>query len=54
MRTWRRFLKQMMFWTRVQQDERRLRAEVEEHLALQTAEIFEPVCPPPRRNARRC
>jgi macrolide transport system ATP-binding/permease protein len=34
----RRFLKRLSSWTTIQQDEERLRAEIEEHLALQTAE----------------
>src|SRR3989442_4222813 len=38
MRPLRRFLKRLSSWARTQQDEERLRAEIEEHLALQTAE----------------
>jgi predicted permease len=38
MRTLRRFLKRLVFWTRTSQDEDRLKSEIEEHLALQTAE----------------
>ena len=38
MRTLRRFIARMTSWTRRQKDEERLRAEIEEHLALQTAE----------------
>ena len=38
MRNIRRFLKRLSSWTTIQQDEERLRAEIEEHLALQTAE----------------
>src|SRR5258708_31244405 len=38
MRTLRRFLKRLSSWARTQQDEDRLRAEIEEHLALQTDE----------------
>jgi putative ABC transport system permease protein len=38
MRTLRRFFKRLISWTKTQQDEERLRAEIEEHLALQTAE----------------
>ena len=38
MRTLRRFFKRLSSWAKTQQDEERLRAEIEEHLALQTAE----------------
>lgn len=38
MRALRRFLKQLISWTTRQQDDERLRTEIEEHLALQTAE----------------
>jgi len=38
MRTLRRFFKRLVAWANTQQDEERLRAEIEEHLALQTAE----------------
>jgi macrolide transport system ATP-binding/permease protein len=38
MRTLRRCLKRLSSWARTQRDEERLRAEIEEHLALQTAE----------------
>jgi hypothetical protein len=38
MRTLRKLLKQLSSWARIEQDERRLQAEIEEHLALQTAE----------------
>src|SRR5258708_6981457 len=38
MRTLRRFFRRLTSWARTQQDEDRLRAEIEEHLALQTAE----------------
>ena len=38
MRGLRRFLKRVTAWTRRSQDEQRLRAEIEEHLALQAAE----------------
>jgi predicted permease len=38
MRTLRRFFKRLTSWATTQQDEDRLRAEIEEHLALQTAE----------------
>ncbi|MGI8741670.1 MAG: ADOP family duplicated permease [Bryobacteraceae bacterium] len=38
MRTLRRFFKRLSSWTKTGQDEERLRAEIEEHLALQTAE----------------
>ena len=34
----RRFFKRLTSWATTQQDEERLRAEIEEHLALQTAE----------------
>src|SRR3989454_907859 len=40
MRTLRRFLKRLSSWATTQQDEERLRAEIEEHLALQTADNF--------------
>src|SRR2546425_8316167 len=38
MRTLRQFLKRLTWWATRQQDEERLRAEIEEHLSLQTAE----------------
>jgi len=38
MRSLRRFLKRLMSWSTTQRDEDRLRQEIEEHLALQTAE----------------
>src|SRR2546423_14106328 len=38
MRALRRFFMRLSFWTRRQRDEERLRAEIEEHLALETAE----------------
>ncbi len=38
MKALRRFLRRMTSWMRRQQDEDRLQAEIEEHLALQTAE----------------
>jgi predicted permease len=38
MRLVRRFLRRLSAWTRRQEDEERLRLEIEEHLALQTAE----------------
>jgi predicted permease len=38
MRTLRRFFKRLSSWRTTEQDEQRLRAEIEEHLALQTAE----------------
>ncbi len=38
MRTLRRFFKRLSSWARAQQDEERLQAEIEEHLAMQTDE----------------
>jgi predicted permease len=38
MRALRRFFRRLASWTRTRQDEERLREEIEEHLALQTAE----------------
>src|SRR6266851_3087415 len=38
MRTIRRFFKRLSSWATARRDEERLRAEIEEHLALQTAE----------------
>jgi predicted permease len=38
MRKLRRFARRLIFWTRVQRDEERLRAEIDEHLASQTEE----------------
>src|SRR6185312_10533770 len=38
MRTLRRFFRRLISWTATQRDEERLRAEIEEYLALQTAE----------------
>jgi predicted permease len=38
MRAFRRFFRRLGSWATTQQDEERLRAEIEEHLALQTAE----------------
>jgi predicted permease len=38
MRTLRRFFKRLGSWARIQQEEERLRMEIEEHIALQTSE----------------
>src|ERR1700733_4622605 len=38
MRAFRRFFMRLKSWARTRQDEERLQAEIEEHLALQTAE----------------
>ena len=38
MRPLRRFFRRLFSWATAQRDEERLRAEIEEHLALQTAE----------------
>src|ERR1700683_270752 len=38
MRAMRRFFRRLGSWARTRQDEERLRAEIEEHLALQTAD----------------
>src|SRR5260370_8411572 len=38
MRALRRFFRRLFSWAGAQRDEERLRAEIEEHLALQTAE----------------
>src|SRR5437016_10613273 len=38
MRTLKRILKRLSSWATTQQDEERLRVEIEEHLALQTAD----------------
>src|SRR5258708_21633664 len=38
MRSLRRFLRRLVSWTTTRQDEERLREEIEEHLARQTAE----------------
>jgi hypothetical protein len=38
MRSLKRFFKRLSSWATTQQDEERLRAEIEDHLALQTAE----------------
>jgi predicted permease len=38
MKLLRRLIKQLSSWTRTKQDEQRLQAEIEDHLALQTAE----------------
>ncbi len=38
MKNLRRFLVRLISWTKTQREEERLRAEIEEHLALQTAE----------------
>jgi predicted permease len=46
MRPLRRFLNRMTSWTRRCQDEQRLRAEIEEHLAMQTAENIRGGLPP--------
>jgi len=40
MRALRRFLRRLTSWATTRQDEERLRAEIEEHLALQTAEYI--------------
>jgi predicted permease len=36
MRTWRRFLRRLISWTRARHDEERLQAEIGEHITLQT------------------
>jgi putative ABC transport system permease protein len=46
MKTLRRFFKRLTSWARTREDEERLRAEVEEHLALQTAENLRAGLPP--------
>src|SRR5215469_5781896 len=38
MRTLRRFVKRLTWWARTRRDEERLRSEIEEHVALQTAD----------------
>ena len=38
MKSIRRFLRRAASWTRIEQDEQRLRTEIEEHLTFQTAE----------------
>ncbi len=38
MRALRRFIKRLRFWARARRDDDRLTAEIEEHLALQTAD----------------
>src|SRR5215472_10491803 len=38
MRSFRRFFRRLISWATAQRDEERLRAEIEEHLALQTAD----------------
>src|SRR5207249_11600010 len=38
MRTLRRFFRRLSSWASTQQDEERLQAEIEEHLAMQTSE----------------
>ncbi len=40
MRAIRRFFKRLRSWTTARQDEERLQAEIEEHLALQTADLI--------------
>jgi predicted permease len=53
-RVLRRFLRRLTSWTRREQDEERLRAEIEEHLAMQTVENIRAGMPPDeaRRQAR--
>src|ERR1700686_4783602 len=51
MRPLRRFFKRLFSWAATQQDEERLQAEIEEHLALQTAENLQAGLSP--ANARR-
>jgi macrolide transport system ATP-binding/permease protein len=46
MRPLRRFLKRMTSWTRRQEDEGSLQEEIEEHLAMQTAENLRAGLPP--------
>jgi hypothetical protein len=46
MRTLRRFLKRLGSWTTTRRDEDRLRSEIEEHLAHQTAEYVQAGLPP--------
>ena len=51
MRSLRRFFRRLFSWATAQRDEERLRAEIEEHLALQTAENLRAGLSP--ENARR-
>jgi predicted permease len=53
-RSLRRFFKRLASWARTRQDEERLRAEIEEHLALETARNLQAGLPPveARRQAR--
>lgn len=46
MRAVRRFFKRLSSWARTQRDDERLRAEIEEHLALQTTENVRAGLPP--------
>jgi hypothetical protein len=46
MRTLRRFLRRLSSWAATERDEERLQAEIEEHLALQTAENVQAGLPP--------
>ena len=46
MRTLRRFLQRLVWWAHARQDEERLRAEIEEHLAMQTADNLRSGLPP--------
>jgi predicted permease len=46
MRALRRFFKRLRSWATMRQDEERLRAEIEEHLAMQTAENLRAGLPP--------
>src|ERR1035438_1124237 len=46
MRALRRFFRRVASWTQTRQDEERMRAEIEEHLALETAENLRRGLPP--------
>ncbi len=54
MRALRRFFRRLGAWATTRQDEERLREEIEEHLALQTAENLRAGLSPRKRVVRPC
>jgi hypothetical protein len=54
MRTLRRLFQRLLSWATSAQDEELLRAEIEEHIAMQTAENFELAFRSSRLAGKRC
>ena len=54
MKTLRRFFRRLTSWSTSTRDEERLRAEIEEHIAMQTAENLRAGISPSKPGGRRC